>query len=66
MAVSLRTLAFTVGPGGDIRLDAPDVDADAWQFALFAPSPRYRLAVAVQRPASGAGQLIFRSSAHQA
>jgi 4'-phosphopantetheinyl transferase len=62
MAVSLGTLAFTVGAGGDIRLDAPDLDADAWQFALFAPSPRHRLAVAVQRPASGAGQLIFRSS----
>ena len=66
MAVSLTTLAFTVGPGGDIRLDAPDVDAGAWQFALFAPSPRHRLAVAVQRRASGAGQLIFRSSTHEA
>jgi 4'-phosphopantetheinyl transferase len=64
MAVSLKSLAFTVGPGGDIRLDAPDVDPGAWQFALFAPSPRHRLAVA--RPASGAGQLIFRSRAHEA
>jgi 4'-phosphopantetheinyl transferase len=64
LAVSLSTLAFTVGPGGDICLDAPDIDADAWQFALFAPSPRHRLAVAVERPASGAGQLSFRSSAH--
>ena len=62
MAVSLSTLAFTVGPGG-IRLAAPDVHAHAWQFALFAPSPRHRLAVAAKRPASGAGQLIFRSSA---
>jgi 4'-phosphopantetheinyl transferase len=66
MAVSLSTLAFTVGAGGDIRLDAPDLDADAWQFALFAPSPRHRLAVAVQRPASASGQLIFRSHAHEA
>jgi 4'-phosphopantetheinyl transferase len=66
MAVSMKSLAFTVGPGGDIRLDAPDVDTQAWQFALFAPSPRHRLAVAVQRPASGAGQLIFRSRAHEA
>ena len=65
LAVSLRTLAFTVGPGG-IRLDAPDVEADAWQFALFAPGPRHRLAVAVERPASGACQLIFRSGAHEA
>jgi 4'-phosphopantetheinyl transferase len=66
MAVSLRSLAFTVWPGGDIRLDAPDIDPDAWQFALFAPSPRHRLAVAVGRPPSHPAQLIFRSSAHEA
>jgi 4'-phosphopantetheinyl transferase len=62
MAMSLRSLAFTVGPSGDIGLDAPDIDPGAWQFALFTPSPRHRLAVAVRRPGSGAGQLIFRSS----
>jgi 4'-phosphopantetheinyl transferase len=66
MAMSLRSLAFTVEPGGDIRLDAPDVDPGAWRFALFAPSPRHRLALAVERPSSGAAQLIFRSSAHEA
>jgi 4'-phosphopantetheinyl transferase len=64
MAVSLSTLAFTVGAGGDIRLDAPDVDSNAWRFALFAPSPRHRLAVAVGRPASHSAQLIFRSLGH--
>jgi 4'-phosphopantetheinyl transferase len=66
MAVSLSTLAFTVGAGGDIRLDAPDVDPDAWQFALFAPGPRHRLAVAVGQPPSHPAQLIFRSSVHEA
>jgi 4'-phosphopantetheinyl transferase len=65
MAVSLKSLAFTVGPGGDIRLDAPDVDPGAWQFALFAPSPRHRLAVALGGPPSRPAKLIFRSSAHQ-
>jgi 4'-phosphopantetheinyl transferase len=66
MAMSLRSLAFTVGPGGDIGLDAPDIDPDAWRFALFAPSPRHRLALAVERQHSDSAQLIFRSSAHEA
>ena len=29
MAASLSTLAFTVGAGGEIRLDVPDIDPDA-------------------------------------
>jgi 4'-phosphopantetheinyl transferase len=66
LAVSLRTLAFTVEPGGDIGLDAPDVDPGAWQFALFAPSRRHRLAVALARPRSHPIRPIFRSRAHEA
>ena len=66
MAVSLDSLAFTVGADRGIRVDAPDVDADAWQFALFAPGPRHRLAVAVGRPVSHPAKLIFRSSARGA
>jgi len=61
MAVSLRSLAFTVGAGGENRLDAPDVDPDAWQFALFAPSPGHRLAVAAAQAPSNPVQIIFRS-----
>ncbi|HEX3645072.1 MAG TPA: 4'-phosphopantetheinyl transferase superfamily protein [Vicinamibacterales bacterium] len=61
MAVSLNSLAFTVCAGGDIRLDAPDVDPGAWQFALFAPSPRHRLAVAAARMQSSPARIIFRS-----
>jgi len=63
MAVSLRSLVFTVSADGDIRLDAPDVDPDAWRFALFAPSPGHRLAVAVARAPSNPAQIIFRSPA---
>ena len=34
--------------GDEIRLVAPgDVDPRTWQFALFAPEPRYRIAVAI-------------------
>jgi hypothetical protein len=63
MAVSLRSLAFTVGACGDIRLDAPDLDPGAWQFALFAPSPRHRLAVAAARAPSSPARIILRSLA---
>ena len=63
MAVSLSSLAFTVGAGGEIRLNAPDVDPDAWQFALFAPSPVHRLAVAAAQAPSNPVQIIFRSLA---
>jgi 4'-phosphopantetheinyl transferase len=61
MAVSLRSLAFTICAGGDIHLNAPDLDPGAWQFALFAPSPRHRLAVAAARTPSSPARIIFRS-----
>jgi len=61
MAATLYSLAFTVGADGGIHVDAPDLDSDAWQFALFAPGPRHRLAVAVGRPLSHPDQLSFRS-----
>ena len=62
MATSLAALAFTVGADGDIRLDAPQVETTAWQFGLFAPGPRHRLAVAVRRDSAHPAQLIFRPS----
>jgi 4'-phosphopantetheinyl transferase len=63
MATAIHQLAFTVSPDGAVRLDAPAiVDAGAWQFGLIAPSPRYRLAVAVRRAATEPAQLIFRSA----
>jgi 4'-phosphopantetheinyl transferase len=62
MAMSLNRLAFAVDPDGSVRLSAPaDVEPDAWQFGLFAPSPRHRLAVASRRGISGPGRFIIRS-----
>ena len=63
MATALNRLAFTVDPNGRVSLDAPpDVDASAWQFGLFAPGPRHRLAVAARRSAAQPTQLIVRSA----
>ena len=63
MAAELDHLVFTIGVDGRISLDAPDVAADWWQFGLFAPGPRHRLAVAVRRSGSVPAQLVFRSLA---
>jgi hypothetical protein len=66
MAMSLSALAFTIDAGGAIRLDAPaDVDATTWQFGVFAPAPRFRLAVAVRRSgrSSHTAPLVLRSAA---
>lgn len=66
LATSLNRLAFEVKPDGAIGLDAPaDIAPHTWQFGLFAPGPRYRLAVAARRPGSHPAQLIFRSIAHE-
>ena len=66
MAMSLGSLAFTVGPGGSVSLDASaDVDPGAWQFGLFAPGPRHRLAVAVRRSPVHAARLDVRSAADE-
>lgn len=63
MAMSLSSLAFTVDSGGLVRLDAPaDVDPQAWEFGLFAPGPRYRLAVAARRSSVHAANLVLRSA----
>ena len=64
MAMSLSSLAFTIGPGGSVSLNAPaDINAPDWQFGLFTPAPRYRLAVAVRRSSVRDAQLILRSAA---
>ena len=63
MAAALDRLAFTVGPDGRVRLDAPDVETGVWLFGLFAPGPRHRLAVAVRRSGTVPAHLIFRSPA---
>jgi 4'-phosphopantetheinyl transferase len=65
MAMSVGSLAFTIDSGNRVSLEAPvDVDARAWQFGLFAPAPRYRLAVAVRRdPPLRLAALVMRSAA---
>ena len=64
MAMSLNRLAFAVDPDRGIRLSAPaDVDSQAWQFGLFAPGPRHRLAVAARRSSTHAPNLVLRSAA---
>lgn len=63
MAMSLNSLAFTIGGDGRITLDAPpEIAPDAWQFGLFAPAPRYRLAVAVRRSPMHEARIVLRSA----
>jgi 4'-phosphopantetheinyl transferase len=67
LATSLASLVFTIDAGGRISLDAPSkVAADVWQFGLFSPGPRHRLAVAARHAGPGPVQLIFRSHASRA
>jgi 4'-phosphopantetheinyl transferase len=67
LATSLPSLAFTVDADGRISFDAPsEVAAHAWQFGLFSPGPRHRLAVAARHNAPGPVQLFFRSHASKA
>jgi 4'-phosphopantetheinyl transferase len=40
----------------------PDTQASAWTFALFAPSARYRMAVAVRATPSARGSIAARSA----
>lgn len=62
IATSLASLIFTVDAAGGVTLEASDtIGADAWQFGLFAPGPRHRLAVAVRRSPSHTAKLILRS-----
>ncbi len=64
LAESLNRFAFAVAPDGGISLSAPaGIGAQSWQFGLFAPGPRHRLAVAARRSASHTAQLILQSPA---
>ncbi|MGH9142427.1 MAG: 4'-phosphopantetheinyl transferase family protein, partial [Vicinamibacterales bacterium] len=67
IATSLASFAFTVDADGGIALGAPaGIVASDWQFGLFAPSPRHRLAVAARRSPARRTQLILRSLASEA
>jgi hypothetical protein len=62
VAHSLASLTFTVDTDGEIRLDAPHIETNLWQFGLFTPGPRYRLAVALRHPGPPPAHLIFRDA----
>jgi 4'-phosphopantetheinyl transferase len=47
---SLSEMAFELDDGHGIAfVPPPGIDSRSWQFALFEPAPRFRLAVAVRR-----------------
>ena len=57
---ALDTFSFTLTPPSRIVFQPPPGDAATWQFALFAPSPHHRLAVAVTRGAGAARRITAR------
>jgi 4'-phosphopantetheinyl transferase len=63
LAQPLDTFAFSFDDAGGIRFSAPpDAGPAAWTFALFAPSPRHRLAVAARFDSSTRGRLVARAA----
>jgi 4'-phosphopantetheinyl transferase len=59
----LNTFAFTFDDPGGIRFSAPpDAAPAAWTFALFAPSPRHRLALAARSDGAAPGRLVARAA----
>jgi 4'-phosphopantetheinyl transferase len=59
----LDAFAFTFEGDQGLRFHpAHDTKASAWTFALFAPSPKYRMAVAVGSAALQHGSLVARSA----
>jgi 4'-phosphopantetheinyl transferase len=59
----LDTFAFSFEDPGGIRFNAqPDARPAAWTFALFAPSPRHRLALAARFASSAHGRLVARAA----
>ena len=59
----LDTVVFDMRNDGAVTFHPPPgVDAAAWRFALFAPGARFRLAVAVRRPAGVDVQIEMSAS----
>lgn len=57
---ALDTFGFALEPPARIRFEPPPGDAVSWQFALFAPTPSHRLAVAVSRTSVAARRISVR------
>jgi 4'-phosphopantetheinyl transferase len=62
LAHPLDTFDFTFDDAGGLRFNAPDARPAAWMFALFAPSPRHRLALAARFACSAHGRLVARAA----
>lgn len=63
LAYPLHQIAFAIDGDGGIHLSAPaDVDPHAWDFRVFAPGARHRLAVAVRRLGPEPARLIVQSA----
>lgn len=63
LSLPLNGFGFAFEGERHIRFSPPpDTQASAWTFALFAPSARYRLAVAVEATPSVRGSIVARSA----
>jgi 4'-phosphopantetheinyl transferase len=63
LAHPLNTIVFEIHDRDSIVFVPPaGVDARAWQFALFAPTERYRLAVAISCDSGSSARIDVRSS----
>ena len=59
----LNTFAFSFDETSGLRFDArTDPVGASWTFALFAPSPRHRLALATRVDSTGHGRLVVREA----
>jgi 4'-phosphopantetheinyl transferase len=63
LAHPLDTFGFSFDDAGGFRFNArPEAWPAAWTFAVFAPSPRYRLAIAARFASSTHGRLAARAT----
>jgi 4'-phosphopantetheinyl transferase len=63
LAHPLDTFGFSFDDTGGLRFHArPDTAPGAWTFALFAPSPLHRLALAARFASSTHGRLLARAA----
>lgn len=63
---ALDTFSFSLEREGRIGFAPPPDDNRAWRFALFAPAAQFRLAVALNAPASGEEPIAARGAGGQA
>jgi 4'-phosphopantetheinyl transferase len=65
LSAPLDEISFAFDETSTIRFEAPHrVQPDRWQFALYAPLPGHRLALAIQRPRRDEGLSVVKLFAH--